>query len=254
MGGADASAHPQVLSLSAMLGGGFVAAYGYIQIARQSTSRAFTVNVYPPDLKPDTAPLAHDDLVAIWIQSVMFTFLAGLAVFGFFGCLIKNRRMVSGFAIALAIHLGLSVAAGIYALVSLFKQDQQQAIANCVAGGAPDATADACRTTVNVMKGVAVAIYVVTWLVQLCASLSFRLCLRCADRLLTADAYFIVERYVDQLDDEEHEKHPAVVVPQTVIQVGGPMATTYQQPHYPFTAPGQAMGTPRGGRDASNRV
>jgi len=207
-----------VLSLSAMLGGGFVAAYGYIQIARQNT-----------------APLAHDDLVAIWIQSVMFTFLAGLAVFGFFGCLIKNRRMVSGFAIALAIHLGLSVAAGIYALVSLFKQDQQQAIANCVAGGAPDATADACRTTVNVMKGVAVAIYVVTWLVQLYA-------------------YFIVERYVDQLDDEEHEKHPAVVVPQTVIQVGGPMATTYQQPHYPFTAPGQAMGTPRGGRDASNRV
>ncbi|KJA17224.1 hypothetical protein HYPSUDRAFT_46671 [Hypholoma sublateritium FD-334 SS-4] len=207
-----------VLSLVAMLGGGFVAAYGYIQIARQNT-----------------APLAHDDLVAVWIQSVMFTFLAALAVFGFFGCLIKNRRMVSGFAIALAIHLGLSVAAGIYALVSLFKQDPQQAIANCMAGGAPDATTDACRTTVNVMKGVAVAIYVVTWLVQLYA-------------------YFIVERYVDQLDDEEHEKHPAVVVPQTVIQVGGPMATTYQQPHYPFTAPGQAMGTPRGGRDASNNV
>ena len=102
----------------------------------------------------------------------MFTFLAALAVFGFFGCLIKSRRMVSSFAIALAIHLGLSVAAGIFALVSLFKQDQQQAIANCVAAGAPDATTDACRTTVNVMKGVAVAIYVVTWLVQLCASFS----------------------------------------------------------------------------------
>ncbi len=29
-----------------------------------------------------------------------------------------------------------------------------------------------------------------------------------ADSLLFEDAYFIVERYVDQLDDEEHEKHP----------------------------------------------
>jgi len=209
-----------VLSLGAMLGGGFVAAYGYIQIARQNT-----------------APLARDDLIAVWIQSVMFTFLALLAVFGFFGCLIKNRRMVSNFAISLAIHLGLSVAAGIFALVSLFKQDPQQAIANCMAAGAPDATTDACNTSISVMKGVAVGIYVVTWLIQLYA-------------------YFIVERYVDQLDDEEDASHP-VVIPQTVVQVGAPMATTYgafqPQQQYPFTAPGHAQGTPRG-RDASNHV
>jgi hypothetical protein len=207
-----------VLSILAMAGGAFVAAYGYIQIARQ--------NKYP---------LTRDDRIALWIQSVMFTFLSLLAVFGFLGALTKNRRMVSNFAIGVAIHLGFSVAAGIYALVSLFKQDPQIAIDNCMNSGADGVTIDGCRSAISIMKGVMVGVYVCTWLIQLYA-------------------YFVVERYVDQLDDEASAKH-AVVIPQTMPQVGAPMMTTYGafQPQYPFTAPGQAQGTTHG-RDASNNV
>lgn len=57
------------------------------------------------------------------------------------------------------------------------------------------------------------------------------------------DAYFVVERYVDQLDDEEMANN-TVVIPRTVEQISAPQITTYGSfgPSYPFSAPGQAFG------------
>jgi len=202
-----------ILSLFAMVGGSFVAAYGYIQISQLAKN-----------------PLSRDEQIALWIQSILFTFLGLLAIFGFVGCLIKNRRMVSHFAISLAIHLGLSIAAGIYSMVSIFRQDPQQGIDNCLNSGTEGVTVDTCRTSLNIMKGVMVGIYVLTWLVQLYA-------------------YFVVERYVDQLDDER-DANNAVVMPQGAAQMAT-VTTTYGgfPPQYPFTAPGATRG-----QDASNRV
>lgn len=202
-----------MLSLFAMVGGSFVAAYGYIQIAQLGKN-----------------PLSRDEQIALWIQSVMFTFLGLLAIFGFIGCLVKNRKMVSTFAISLAIHLGLSIAAGIYSIVSIFRQDPQQGINNCLNSGTEGVTEDTCRTSLNIMKGVMVGIYVLTWLIQLYA-------------------YFVVERYVDQLDDERDAN--TVVMPQGPQMTTATVATTYGgfPPQYPFTAPGAARGN-----DASNRV
>jgi len=199
-----------MLSLFAMVGGSFVAAFGYIQISQLSKN-----------------PLSRDEQIALWIQSILFTFLGLIAIFGFVGCLIKNRRMVSHFAVSLAIHLGLGIAAGIYSIVSIFRQDPQQGIDNCLNSGTEGVTEDTCRTSLNIMKGVMVGIYVLTWLVQLYA-------------------YFVVERYVDQLDDER-EAANMVVMPQGAAQ----MATTYGgfPPQYPFTAPAATRGP-----DASNRV
>jgi len=200
-----------------MVGGSFTAAAGWIQVSQLRQN-----------------PLDKDETIALWIHSAMFTILALVSVFGFIGAIIKNRRMISSFAVALAIHLGFSIASGIFALYSLFKQDSSNAIAQCLSAST-DATADGCKTGVSVMKGLMVAIYVVTWMIQLYF-------------------YFIVERYVDQLDDEEMAK-TTVVIPRTMLEAGAPQVTTYGgfTPAYPFTEPRQAFGVTRG-QDPSNNV
>lgn len=63
-----------------------------------------------------------------------------------------------------------------------------------------------------------------------------------------------MERYAEQLDDEEMAKN-TVVIPRTVHEIGTPQATTYGSfaPSYPFTEPRQAFGVGRG-QDPSQNV
>jgi len=201
-----------LLSLIAMAVGSFVAAVCWIRISQLTTH-----------------PLTTSDRIALWIHAVMFSILAFLAVLGFIGCLAKNRGMVSGFAVALAIHLGFSVASGILSIYLLFKQDPQDAIDACVNGSTEPSVINSCKNGTGFMKGVVIAIYVVTWLLQLYA-------------------YFIVEWYVDQLDDEEMEKH-AVVIPNNMAQ---PSINNYGHT-YAFSSPRNAYGVAPG-QDASYRV
>jgi hypothetical protein len=212
-----------VLSLLAMVGGSFVAAFGWIQVSQLSKN-----------------PMDRADEIALWIHSGMFTILGALAVLGFIGALIKNRSMVSSFALALAIHLGFSIASGIFRLYTLFKENPRETLANCLNEAAEDSEATkTCQNGLAVMKGVMVAIYVITWLIQLYA-------------------YFVVERYADQLEDEEMAKN-TVVIPRTGYETSTPQMTTYNgfassaAGSYPFTEPRQAYGVARG-QDPSNRV
>jgi len=201
-----------------MVGGSFTAAAGWIQVSQ---------------LKQN--PLDKSEKIALLIHSAMFTILSLVSVFGFIGAIIKNRRMISMFAVALAVHLGFSIASGIFTLVSLFKQDPSDAIATCL-NASTDATTDGCKSGIATLKGIMVAVYVITWFIQLYF-------------------YFIVERYVDQLDDERMAE-TTVVIPRTMLQdVSAPQVTTYGgfAPSYPFTEPRQAFGVTRG-QDPSNNV
>ena len=100
----------------------------------------------------------------------MFSILGLLAAFGFIGCLAKSRGMVAGFAIALAIHLGFSVASGIFSIYLVFKQSPQEAIDACTNGSTDSSVIDSCKNGTGLMKGVMIGVYVVTWLLQLCKS------------------------------------------------------------------------------------
>ena len=65
------------------------------------------------------------------------------------------------------------------------------------------------------------------------------------------DAYFIVEGYTEQLDNECLANKAVLVVSRTVvIEAGGPQVTTYAgfAPTYPFVG---SQSTPRG-QDPSN--
>lgn len=159
--------------------------------------------------------------------------------------MIKNRGMVSGFATAIAIHLGFSIVAGCFAIYRMFARDSQATLNRCIqkANDDSDDTVQSCKKGLILLKALIVVIYVFAWLIQLCSffyhtdiklPLNFR---------FNLDAYFVVERYVDQLDEEFLFDNP--VLPRTmVLQVGGPQVTAgvAPPPTYSFTDSQQAFG------------
>jgi len=201
-----------LLSILAFAGGGFLAFIGWVQLSQ---------------LKQH--PLGKIDQIALWIQTSVFSLLALLAIFGFFGCLAKHRGMVSAFASAIVIHLGFSIAAGGFAIYALFARNSQAIIDRCLEKSSDntDAALQTCKNGLILIKVLTVVIYVLTWLVQLYA-------------------YFVVERYVDQLDEEHMLANP--IMPRSmVLQVGGSQVTTGVAPAtYPFTDPQQAYGRGQG--------
>jgi cellobiose-specific phosphotransferase system component IIC len=200
-----------------MVLGSFVAAIGWIRVSQFSHN-----------------PLTKGEEIALWIHSVMFSILGLLAVLGFIGCLAKSRGMVASFAIALAIHLGFSVASGIFSIYMFFRQNPQQSIDKCVDGSTEPSVIDSCKTGMGLMRGAIIAIYVLTWLLQLYA-------------------YFIVEWYVDQLDDEEMDKHTVVIPRNMVLQSTETPGPNNFGPTYPFTSSHNAHGATTG-QDSSSRV
>jgi len=221
------------LSLLAMVGGSFVAVMAFKQIH---------------NLKEH--PLPKGEILALWIHGLMFIFLAFLAIFGFIGALTKNRSKIATFAIAVAIHLGFSIASGIFTIISVFRQGAEDQIKQCIAAGgeastgaiadttagaASGVTEAACKSGVNIMKAAMVIIYVITWGIQLYC-------------------YFVVERYADQLAEEEELGHTVVQMPQAqqvqqvaanaVSQAQDQAAPAYSAfaPSYPFSAPGAGFG------------
>ncbi|KAJ7651831.1 hypothetical protein B0H17DRAFT_1101952 [Mycena rosella] len=198
-----------VMSVAALLGGGLVAIAAWIQIAHLSEN-----------------PLANNDKISLYIVAAMFTILALVGAFGLIGALARKPNLVSIFGGMLNVHLGLSVLTGAFAIYSLFKQSTDQlnnALAQCISdtalnGSTEEHIVDACKTAINVAKGVVVAAYVVSWLVELYGC-------------------FIVHNYVRQLHEEKDAEHMNT-------PIAAPMGAAYAVPvpSYAFTQPVQSYG------------
>jgi len=209
-----------VLSLIAMLGGSFIAAIGWIQVSQLSQH-----------------PLERNDEIALYVHCGVFTFLGVLGALGFIGSLVKSKGLVMTFGVGVAIHLAFSIAAGVFNLYTMFHENSADAITKCLNGATDDTTRQVCNNGIAIVKGVAVAIYIISWLVELYA-------------------YFIVERYIEQLDEEEDAKRipvmPQISNPQ---MISAPDYLHFREPRpetgYAFTQPRQAYGVSRG-QDAGN--
>lgn len=206
------------MALLAMIGGSFVAGVGIIQLAGVSQ-----------------APVEKSDIIALYIQTIMYALLGVVGAFGFVGALIRNYRMVSSFAVVLAVHLGFSIASGIFSIYAMFTRDATTAVAQCLVNASVQGvqvTQTDCQNGITVMKGVMVAVYVITWLIQLYA-------------------YFIVERYADQLEEEVLANH-ARVVPRSLPEISAPLnqmsAYSGYNSAYPFAEGHSAFGSQSQGR------
>lgn len=207
----------------AMIGGSFVAGVGIIQLAGVSQ-----------------APVEKSDLIALYIQTIMYALLGVVGAFGFVGALIRNYRMVSSFAVVLAVHLGFSIASGIFSIYAMFTRDASTAVAQCLVNASVqgvEVTQTDCQNGITVMKGVMVAVYVITWIIQLYA-------------------YFIVERYADQLEEEDLANQ-ARVVPRSLPEISAPLnqmsAYSGYNSAYPFAEGHSAFGS-QGRRDQGHMV
>ncbi|KAJ6553665.1 hypothetical protein B0H10DRAFT_1234375 [Mycena sp. CBHHK59/15] len=193
-----------VMSLAALLGGALVAVAGWLQVMHSHDS--------------DHPQLSKEDERALYIHAIMFTILALLGFFGLIGAISRKITLVSLFASMLAFHLGFSIATGIFTIVTLFRRNSQEAITSCLNGATDQTTEDNCRNGLKVLKGLVIAIYVVTWLVELYGCI-------------------IVNNYVKQLKEEE------AIQPRIAVNPNAPM-TTYSPPNngYAFTQPVQSYG------------
>lgn len=188
-----------VLSLLSIMAGGFMGVIGWMQVA---------------DLREH--PMETSDEVALFMHSSIFTLLAFLAIFGFAGSLLKHRSMVLAFSVGLAIHLGLSVISGIFTLYAIFRQSPAAAIERCINGATDEETKTTCQTGTTIVKGLLVAIYIISWLFELYG-------------------YFVTERYAEQLEEEEVAKMMPIL-PQHINHVNDPHAYAPYPKRYSYSS------------------
>lgn len=157
-----------VISLLGILGGALVSAAGWIQIA-----------------KPDNSlQLSSAERISLWLETVIYTLLAILSLFGFIGVFTKNRRFISTYATSMFIHWGFSVGTGAFYLFQLFHKQGDQDVTNCENGDTGDIKHDLCKGALDVVKAVSVTVLTIVWLIELYGCI-------------------IVSNYADQLADEE---------------------------------------------------
>jgi hypothetical protein len=155
------------MALLGILGGGLVSVAGWLRIKALSTN-----------------PIDPTSKSALIIQTVMYTVLAVVSLFGLIGTFNKARRLISLYSTVLFSHLGFSIATGAFFLYTLFHQTGDADISSCINGSTETLKIEACQKSFEVIRGVIVGIFVLTWLIELYGCI-------------------IVANYADQLNEEE---------------------------------------------------
>lgn len=178
-----------VVSLLTTLAGSIIGAIGWLQVV------GFQKH-----------PVEITDEIAAYIHASIFSLLGLISIFGFVGSLVRNRGLVIAYSVGIAIHLGFSIASGVFTMYSIFRPNPANSVEECIKVANPtpellEETKRICSTGMAVAKGVIVAIYVISWILQLYS-------------------YFIVERYADQLEEEEMAKLAAIIPQQPQHPMG----------------------------------
>jgi len=191
-----------VLSFLITLGGGVVAVFSWMEVKNFHND---------PDVDKST----------LYIHAAVSSTLTLVGGFGLIGCLAKQRALVAIFATMLAVHLGFSIATGIYAIYQLFKADDTAQISNCIINSDDESDAAArCANAVKILKIAVVTAYSLSWLIELWAVL-------------------VIRSYTQQLSDEEDAN---------IVQPTASMPSFYAPPAphepnaYPFTQSTQSHG------------
>jgi hypothetical protein len=160
-----------VLTILGMFGGGLLAVVGWMQSLKLQ----------------GTLPKSNE--VAMFIHSGLYTLLALVSIFGFIGAIVRHRTMVYIFFVILVAHLTFSIFSGAFALYNLFHSIGDDAIQKCIdsaantTDGQTPTSPDDCRHGFDVVRGVAVGVFILVWLLEIWGC-------------------FITNSYVNQLEDE----------------------------------------------------
>lgn len=138
----------------------------------------------------------------------------------------------------LCAHLGFSIVTGIFYLYTLFHQTGNTDIQKCIDESTDDATAEACKKGFGIIRAVIVVIFILIWLIELCAYLiPIMLSSRAINNnFLVTDGCIIVSNYISQLDEEKSIKHSRSASGSSV-----PGFNNYGA-NYPFATSAQSYG------------
>jgi hypothetical protein len=159
-----------VIALLGLIGGTLITVAGIIQ-AKNSGKKSMV------------------NKAGLTIQIVIYLLLAIVSFFGLVGVITKRRKFVVMYWVMLVIHLAFSVIASIFSLNAMFKSASAD-IDRCVGGSVNPNDRKDCQRAMNVTKGIAVAVCVFVWLVEIYGCIT-------------------VDSYVKQLADEEDQAYKA---------------------------------------------
>lgn len=132
-----------------MVGGSIVTVTGWSQIMQLSEH-----------------PISTANKVALYFHSITFTILAVLGLFGVLCGALRNRPMLFAYTVILPFLVILSFSSGAFVLNTIFHPKSDADIAKCVNGAKDDLTRQVCANGIAIIKGVAVAIYLVSWFLE----------------------------------------------------------------------------------------
>jgi hypothetical protein len=118
--------------------------------------------------------------------------------------------MVSIFFMILVGHLVFSIFSGAFALYNIFNVTSSDAIQKCVStpnSEGQQLTEDECNRSYTIFKVIAVAVFVLVWLLEICTPLSSTcVVIRFCSRYPITGGCVITNNYISQLDEEDEAK------------------------------------------------
>lgn len=97
------------------------------------------------------------------------------SLYSLIGCLSKKKGFVALYSTLLWFHLGASIGSGAYFIYTLFHQEGDKDINSCISGSTDKLKQEVCKKSFDVLRGVLIGVFVVIWLIELCALLIFEL-------------------------------------------------------------------------------
>jgi multisubunit Na+/H+ antiporter MnhG subunit len=154
------------IAILGMLGGAAFSTFGWFELAR---------------LKDNLTKMNE---ISLYIHSVIYTLFVIISIVGFIAAVARRRTLISIYFSMLTAHVTFSIFSGAFALYNLFRRNGQESIQRCMARMAESQTQVDCAHAFNIVRGVAVGVFIVIWLWEIWAC-------------------FIVNSYATQLEDEE---------------------------------------------------
>jgi len=193
------------IAILGIVGGGLISIGGWLQVK---------------DLAQH--PIDGRAKIALWIQTMMYTVLAVVSLFGLIGTFSKSRSLIALYSTILFSHLGFSIATGAFYLYTLFHQEENTDVQKCINGSTDNIKIEACKKGYEVIRGVIVGLFILIWLIELYGCI-------------------IVSNYVDQLDEEESLEYGRGGVGPAVTTVNNNFVAP-QPNSYAFGTPAHSYG------------
>ncbi|KAI0746637.1 hypothetical protein C8Q80DRAFT_1271502 [Daedaleopsis nitida] len=214
--------------------GGFIAIAGWLEIAAMMKGQL---------------ELNQSEKISLWFVAISMTIFALASTMGIVGSIGRMRTLIGVYATTITTMTIMSIISGIYLIFNLFHGETDAQIKKCeddVANGTANEqefTQWACSASFKTGRVIVVVLYVIFWLVEICAYDSLSRISSMADEgFLPPDGCVIAYEYLGQLREEaDAEARDAEKNQVAKVQIFATPQYAFATPHNAY-APAPAPG------------